>query len=95
MVELPMLMLRADQVKSGDMVDLEGDSYADLHKDHTWYPYELALVIDTDQETDTCVCIYFEGATVGFPPDHILKVKRDEDAESEWEDWPASDSQAA
>ncbi len=68
-------MVMAKNVKVGDLVDLEGDEYADPDYDKTWMLYLFAEVTDVEQETPECVAIGFEGFDlVGFPTDHELRV---------------------
>lgn len=67
--------VRADAVKPGDLIDLEGDAYADPAGADPTYPYELAMVADLELETPGCVAVGFEGAgVIGFPPEHLLKL---------------------
>lgn len=58
----------------GDMVDLEGDAFADPDCDPgSAFDCEYAVVCSVKRETDDCVAIGFEGFDlVGFPPDHLL-----------------------
>ena len=64
-------------LKEGDLVDLEGDIYAD--PDH-----DKPLLVDTYQEVDRlepegegCICVYFVDFTCAFPPEHRVRVQRD------------------
>lgn len=72
----PPKMVRADQIRQGDIVDLYGDKYADPDEDPgKCYEFENVPVIEIPvAETPNCVLIYFDGAAVGFPPEHELKV---------------------
>lgn len=65
---------RAIDLTPGDLVDLEGDQFADPEKDHPLYQYEFQEVMDVDVETSECVCIYFTGVTCGFPHNHELEI---------------------
>lgn len=61
----------------GDLVDLEGDQYADPEHNHDCYDLERLEVLEMTVETPYyCTLVYFDGATVGFPPDHKLKILR-------------------
>ncbi len=68
-------LVPAAAVKVGDMVDLEGDTYADPNRDSLAFECEYAIVFEVDRETADCVAIYFDGCAFGFPPDHLLKVE--------------------
>lgn len=73
------IALRAIDLKEGDMVDLEGDQYADPSRDNQLYPFMLNTVTLVEQETADCVAVYFEGGpVVGFPIDHLLPVETQE-----------------
>ena len=64
----------ATNLKVGDMIDLEGDVYADPGCDHPWMESEYAIVTEVDHETSECVAIGFEGFDlVGFPVQHPLR----------------------
>lgn len=76
MRELDLGICRADSLEPGDMVDLEGDKYADPDREHPWLEYELATVVEVVRETPECVCVYFEGLAVGFPVAHVLAFVR-------------------
>ena len=74
--------VRANQIKVGDIVDLEADTYADPEHDNDLLTYEYYEVIEIEHETTDndgnpcdCYCIYFNGFTCGFPPDHLLTVR--------------------
>lgn len=73
---MTFLAIRAIDLIEGDLVDLEGDQYADPDNDNPSYPYLLHTVSYIEQETDNCVAVTFEGGpTVGFPIDHQLRVE--------------------
>ena len=64
----------ATEIKVGDMIDLEGDTYADPARDHPWMESEYAIVTEVDHETSECVAIGFESFDlVGFPTHHPLR----------------------
>lgn len=68
-------LTRADHIKVGDRLDLEGDSYADRPTDDhvNIFEFELAEVTEVERETADCVRIGGDGFCVGFPVDHMLK----------------------
>jgi hypothetical protein len=66
----------AIDLEDGDLVDLEGDEYADPNRDHIEFECEYQVVCFHELETKDCVAIGFEGFDiVGFPPCHMLEVK--------------------
>ena len=71
-----MGILRADQLKVGDYVDLEGDPIADPDRDTVAFEFEWQEVASVEQETPDCIVIGLEGSGgVGFPPNHLIKVR--------------------
>ena len=74
--------IRADQVREGDLLDLEGDLYADPNGDsigpdgHFYgFEFEFAEVIEpVIVETADCVLIHTEKGSFGFPPDHLIET---------------------
>ncbi len=76
------ITVAAKDVRIGDLVDLEGDTYADPRHDHAALASLYQTVCEVERETETCVAIGFEGFDlVGFPPDHPMKVLRPPAAE--------------
>jgi hypothetical protein len=77
--DLTFVDMRVDEIRVSDMVDLEGDRYADPHAgtpDSSWQ-FEYGAVVDIERETPTCIRLDFHNSeSVGFPPDHVLKVHR-------------------
>jgi len=72
-----MDIIRADQIKVGDYVDLEFDPYADPDSENIQFETEYAVVEYIERETPDCVAIGFEGFdVVGFPPNHVLSIWR-------------------
>lgn len=78
------LFCRAADLIAGDMVDLENDRYADpkgyrgVESDHPEFEFEHETVAGVEAETPDCVRVDFEsGLSVGFPPDHLLKLNRE------------------
>lgn len=57
----------------GDMVDLQGDRFADPKNNYPPFEFEYSTVMEIDRETPTCIAIYFDGFACGFPPDHQVK----------------------
>lgn len=70
------MRIPAHMIQVGDLVDLEGDAYADPRSDNPYFRCELATVASIDAETSNCIAIGVEGFdVVGFPADHLLNVK--------------------
>lgn len=61
-------------LREGDLVDLEGDPFADPKRNKPEYQFEYATVVEYELESPDCMCIYFESTSVGFPPDHMVEV---------------------
>lgn len=72
-------LVRADEVKVGDRLDLEGDQYADPEHGGGGelpandFEFQLAEVTEVERETADCIRIGGSGFCVGFPVDHMLK----------------------
>lgn len=65
----------AADLQPGDMVDLEGDPFADPERSNIALDCEYQIVCDVERETAGCVAVGFEGFDViGFPPGHHLRV---------------------
>jgi hypothetical protein len=62
------------ELREGDFVDLEGDSFADPSHDKPELEHEYARVVEYELETPECLCVYFDCITVGFPLDHMVEV---------------------
>jgi hypothetical protein len=59
----------------GDMIDLEGDKFADPDANNPVFDCELCIVAGSARETDTCIRIDLEGLnSVGFPPGHRVRI---------------------
>lgn len=67
------IMRTVADLRPGDLVDLDGDVYADPDRNHPEFEFEFALVDTVERETDSCAVVYFEGFACGFPPQHRLK----------------------
>jgi hypothetical protein len=70
---------RISELEPGDLVDLEGDPFADPPTDpDTFWTYEYGIVSELEIETPDCTLVYFEnGPNVGFPPNHVVTVNQD------------------
>jgi hypothetical protein len=69
------MLIPIARLRVGDMVDLEGDKYADQNRDHPTFESEYVMVASIERETPACLVVGFEGFDmVGFPPDHLLPV---------------------
>lgn len=77
-----MKMVRADELREGDWVDLEGDPFADPNHDKPELEYEYAKVVEYELETPECLCVYFENIAIGFPPSHTLCLYSKEEVQS-------------
>lgn len=77
------------QLKIGDLVDLQNDEFADpvgfalpdspsdTCQNNGWES-EYATVREIEKETDTCILIYFDNFSCGFPPQHLIKTNTDQ-----------------
>ena len=65
---------RVQDLQAGDIVDLEGDKFADPAHNKVELQFEGQTVVTYDWETTQCICVYFESFTCGFPPDHMLPI---------------------
>jgi hypothetical protein len=62
-------------LKPGDLIDLQNDRYADPDGIIVIYECQYCEVAELDQETDTCIVVYFANShAVGFPPNHKVKL---------------------
>ncbi len=68
--------LTVAQLQPGMMVDLEGDEYADKSGNHPEYEFEYAVVDQITRESADCILVEFDNSACGFPPDHVLNVKK-------------------
>lgn len=80
--------LRAQDVREGDLLDLEGDSIVDPENKgerydpeppatYTSFQYEFAEVLEVERETATCIVIHTTQGSYGFPPEHELETTLD------------------
>lgn len=66
-------MTRPLDLRAGDMVDLEGDPYADPDHDIQSFQFLYMEVTVVEQETPECVRVNFaDWDSCGFPVDHEL-----------------------
>lgn len=68
---------RISELQPGDLVNLEGDHYAD-NGEHPEFEFEYAEVGEIELETPTCTVIHFDKISCGFPPNHVVEVMRRE-----------------
>jgi hypothetical protein len=71
-VDEDIQLVPARDVREGDMIDLEGDPFADDGQ-HPEHEFEFAIVEGSELETPECIRIDFDSTSVGFPPDHMLR----------------------
>ena len=74
-----MIMLPVNELKIGDFIDMEGDKYADPNGDNVALAYEWQEVYSLERETPTCIVIETPYITVGFPVDHVVRVRESEE----------------
>lgn len=76
MPEAPTLITkRADELRPGDLIDLEGDKFVDPGANIPKFASQYQLLNAVDHETPKCVAVWIDGHDcVGFPPDHVLKT---------------------
>jgi hypothetical protein len=68
---------RIDALQPGDLVDLQGDKYADADTtQHPEWEFEFETVAVVEQEAANCFLVHFEsGFACGFPPHHEVEVQ--------------------
>lgn len=70
------VMVPVEDLQEGDLVDLEGDRYADVGelRDSGLLLYEYAEVVGVEQETPDCTRLDLEDLnSIGFPRGHMVK----------------------
>lgn len=69
-------LIAVSDLYPGDMLDLEGDPFADKTEDGAPNPFEFekAVVESVEPETADCTLVTSELVNCGFPPDHKVKV---------------------
>jgi len=64
-------LTKVKDLKEGDLIDLEGDIYADPKHDRLEFQCLACFVETVEPETPDCVAVWIEGLDCfGFPPDH-------------------------
>jgi hypothetical protein len=71
-----MITKRACELEVGDLLDLEGDPYADPRRDIKALAETLAEVMEIMRPVPQLVLVYFRRNVVGFPPGHQLRVEQ-------------------
>ncbi len=66
--------IKASELKEGDMIDLEGDKFADPNNDNAALECEYCIVEGIEQETPECIVIYTQHVNVAVPTDHPIKL---------------------
>jgi hypothetical protein len=67
----------AHAIEPGDLIDLEGDPYADPHGDNPRFETEWIPVVRVERETPACVRLDLEAEdSYGFPAQHLIRVMR-------------------
>lgn len=68
-----------EELRPGDVIDLQGDPYADPPGNEfaAWYECELVEVASVERETPDCTVVGIEGGPglIGFPAGHELPVR--------------------
>ena len=62
---------RAGDLKEEDRVDASSCPYLN---GHTMAEMEWFTVQEVEMEGNECVCVYYDYATCGYPPDTMLEV---------------------
>lgn len=64
----------AADLRPGDLIDLEGDVFADPARDRADLQFEFQRVERCDREAGDCVAVYIAGVDCfGFPPGHHVR----------------------
>jgi hypothetical protein len=72
-------MVAVEDLCEGDLVDLEGDPYADASGENARLLREsYQRVHGVEQETSECVVVGFDFDAVGFPAGHLVRRQRTE-----------------
>lgn len=89
---------RVDQLRVGDVLDLQGDKFADpdppdgeeATTNRIVFEAEYVTVDYIEREMPECVAVGIEGVDVfGMPPDHLVKYhNHNPEYDEEWEDEP-------
>lgn len=76
-------LVPAHLVQIGDLLDFEGDSFADTPENEraTGFPFELSEVEAVEVENDgDCIVIHTTQGSYGFPPGHMIAISLDRNA---------------
>lgn len=86
MSEDVFVLTPVEELREGDLVDLEGDPFADTSDEaHSILQYSLVQVEKVEQETAECTAVWFEHDAVGFPHGHqVKKLVSQEDDGTRW-----------
>lgn len=61
------------ELQVGDVIDLEGDEYADPNQDVSTFQMLYVEVASVEVESPGCIAVGIEGVgTFGFPPTHTI-----------------------
>lgn len=73
-----MRLVEVRDLHPGDLIDLEGDEYADPDRSRCAFQFEYAEVAEVIVETVDCIAVGIEGVDLfGFPPDHRVPLYTD------------------
>jgi hypothetical protein len=70
-----MQELAIKDLKEGMLIDLEYDEFADPNGDNSLLANQYLEVAEIEEETPDCIAVHIcSFDTVGFPPNHKVKV---------------------
>lgn len=69
-------MIPVAEIVPGIAIDFQGDKIADTGE-HPEFEFEYQPVYEVVRETPSCVVLYCDNFACGFPPDHLVKCRRD------------------
>lgn len=69
-------MIKVQDLKPNDMIDLESDRFADPARSNVALECEFCVVETVKRECTNTVVVYTDKINVAFPPDHEVKVAR-------------------
>lgn len=61
-----MEKIKVDNLQAGMLVDCEHDPMNE---------YEYSLVMETEKENLSCICVYFDFGAVGYAPSDEVRVQ--------------------
>ena len=75
-------MVKVEDLKFEDMVDLQGDAYADPDSDDIFFLYEMQVVHEISDEYEEVsdqhgLLVEFDESVVCFPYGHLVKVSNE------------------